>query len=361
MKGTMISLGSGSSMMTLNEMEKYFDEVEHLDIRNIDIEMNSSSCEILYNNTPIPKYDCIYAKGSFRYAALLQTITSTLGTSTYMPIRPYAFETGHDKLLTQLLLQQKKIPMPATYLSSTVIAAKKILKRLNFPIIMKFPHGAQGKGVMFAESIASANSILDALHALKQPFILQEYVDTDGIDMRLIVVGDKVVAAMKRIAGSDDKRANIHAGGRGEALNPDSITKKIAVKAAKAMGCDICAVDMLESPKGPLVIEINLSPGLQGISAATKINVADIIAKFLAQRAREYSNTQKSTKSEKLLEDLDTGNGHSTKEILSMIDFRGERMLLPKVVSRITGFNEDDEYCIRCKKGKVSIKKFDIS
>ncbi|MCF7861906.1 RimK family alpha-L-glutamate ligase [Candidatus Woesearchaeota archaeon] len=360
MKSAIISLGSGSSMMTLNEMEKYFDEVEHLDIRNIDIEMNSSSCEILYNNEPIQRYDCIYAKGSFRYAALLQTITSTLNSSAYMPIRPFAFEIGHDKLLTQLLLQQQNIPMPATYLSSTVTAAKKILKRLNFPIIMKFPHGTQGKGVMFAESIASANSILDALQALKQPFILQEYVDTDGVDMRLIVVGDKVVAAMKRIAGADDKRANIHAGGRGEAFSPDSITKKIAIKAAKAMGCDICAVDILESPKGPLVIEINLSPGLQGITAATKINVADHIAKYLAEKAKELVDMKKSTTSEKILEDLDTGNGHSTKEILSQIDFRGERMLLPKVITKITGFNEEDEYCIRCKKGKVSIKKFDI-
>ncbi len=350
MNAAIISLGSGSSMMTLNEMEKYFDEVDHLDIRNMDVNLESKKIKILYDNKPIKQYDCIYAKGSFRYASILQVVTATLCKNTYMPIKDWAFNIGHDKLLTQLLLQRHNIPMPTTYLSATITAAKKILKRLNFPIIMKFPHGTQGKGVMFADSLASANSVLDALHALKQPFIIQEYVDTDGVDMRLIVIGDKVVAAMKRIAGSDEKRANIHSGGHGEPFEPDSITKKIAIKAAKGIGCDICAVDMLESAKGPLVIEVNLSPGLQGITSTTNINVAKNIAKYLSEQTKKISDKEKVEESSKIMHDLDLSN-NNTQEILTQIDFRGDRMLLPKVVTTIAKFNEDTEYVIKCNKG----------
>ena len=93
---------------------------------------------------------------------------------------------------------------------------KELLTKVNYPIVMKFPEGTQGKGVMFADSISSASSMLDALGALRQPFIIQEYVETGGRDIRALVVGDKVIAAMCRQAQRDEKRANIHAGGSGE-------------------------------------------------------------------------------------------------------------------------------------------------
>ncbi|MCK5140446.1 MAG: ATP-grasp domain-containing protein, partial [Thermodesulfovibrionia bacterium] len=211
MRTAIISLGSKSTVMLAEAMEKYFTTVDMLDLRNIEVNL-SKEMEVLYEGKPIQKYDCIYVKGSHKYEQLLRAITASLYNKTYMPIKPIAFNIAHDKIYTQINIQQNKTPMPTTYLSATIPAAKNILKKVNYPIIMKFPHGTQGKGVMFADSFASASSILDALDTLKQPFLIQEYIETGGVDIRVIVVGDKVVAAMKRRAEIGEKRANIHAG-----------------------------------------------------------------------------------------------------------------------------------------------------
>ena len=290
LRAAIISLGSESSEMTGEAMKKYFSEVEELDIRKIDINISGRAAEILYEGKPIGEYDCVYVKGSFRYAQLLQTLTSILERKCYMPISADAFTIAHDKLLTHLELQKHNIPMPKTYVSSTVVAAKKILEKMKYPIMMKFPHGTGGKGVMFADSYASASSLLDALSALRQPFIIQEYVETGGTDIRAIVVGNRVVASMRRKASTLEARANFHVGGTGELVELDSLTKKIAVDVAKAIRAEICAVDILESARGALVIEANISPGLQLISATTKVNVADIISKFLYERTLELKS-----------------------------------------------------------------------
>ncbi len=244
MRAAIISLESKSSIMTADAMKKYFDSVDSINIKNVEVTLGSKGLSVLYNDKPLQKYDCIYAKGSFRYAPLLRSITTAFYDSVYMPLKPNAFTVGHDKLLTHLALQYYKIPMPNTYVISTSSAAKKILKEIKYPVILKFPHGTQGKGVMFAESYAAASSMLDAIDTLKQPFLIQEYVETEGADIRAIVVGDRVVAAMKRKAEGEEKRANIHAGGKGEALVLDAHTKKIAVSTAKAIGAEVCAVDI---------------------------------------------------------------------------------------------------------------------
>ena len=175
MKSAVISLGSKSSVMVIDAMKKYFDSVDNINLKNVEVNLSGGKPEVLYEGKPIEKYDCVYLKGSFRYVPLLRSIATALHGITIMPITPEAFTVGHDKLLTQLVIQQHKIPMPKTYLASTTEAAKKILKKVNYPIIMKFPHGTGGKGVMFADSFASASSLLDALEALRQPFIIQEY------------------------------------------------------------------------------------------------------------------------------------------------------------------------------------------
>jgi len=155
MKIALMSLGSKSSLMTLEALKKYFDTVEDINIKNVEVTLGSKGLSILYNGKPLKKYDCIYAKGSFRYAPLLRSITTALYGTTYMPIKPNTFTIGHDKLLTHLALQYYKVPMPDTYVISSVDAAKKILKKVKYPIILKFPHGTQGKGVMIADSFCS--------------------------------------------------------------------------------------------------------------------------------------------------------------------------------------------------------------
>ncbi|MBW2992061.1 RimK family alpha-L-glutamate ligase [Candidatus Woesearchaeota archaeon] len=359
MKAALISLRSKSSDMTVEAMRNYFDDVDDLDIRNLEVNLGVKAMELLYNGAPLKNYDCVYAKGSFRYAPLLASASSIMqNKGVYMPIDARSFTISHDKLLTHIELQKNNIPMPKTYLSSTPEAAKELLEKLNYPVIMKFPQGTQGKGVMIADSLKGAKSMLDALSALKQPFIIQEYIETEGVDIRAIVVGERVVAAMKRKATGEEIRANIHAGGKGEACELDSHTKKIAIETAKAVGAEICGVDILESAKGPTVIEVNISPGLQGITAATKVNVADKIAKYLFERTKSIKEGTKKAGTKKILTEL--GVETPGQEIITDLDFRGKRILLPEMISNVTKFTTHQDYAIEAKEGELRIKKFDV-
>lgn len=357
MKAALISLGSESSKWTIKSMGKFFDSVDDIDLRNIEVNLSSEKSEVLYKGKPIEKYDCIYAKGSFRYAQTLRAVTGALSPTTYMPIKAGTFTVGHDKLLTHLFLQQYKIPMPTTYLSSSPTAAKNILEKVNYPIIFKFPSGTGGKGVMYADSFPAAISLMDALETLRQPFLIQEYIETGGEDIRIIVIGDKVVAAMKRKAVVGEKRANIHSGGKGEAFLPDMHMKKIAVDAAKAIGADVCAVDLLEGVKGPLVVEVNLSPGLQGIKAATGVNVEDKIAKYLYERTKEFTERGTKKGAGEIMREMEIAKGANEQQIVTNLDFRGERILLPKLVTAMGNFNDKDEFIVKVKKDKIVIEK----
>src|SRR3989344_3401172 len=163
MKAAVMSLRSKSSKMILVAMKKYFDYVDDIDLRDVEVNLGAGKLDVLYEGKHLPQYSCIYARGSFRYAPLLRSITRTLQHSSYMPIKAETYTLGHDKLLTHLVLQHFNIPMPATYLASSTRAAKKILNEIVYPIVLKFPHGTGGKGVMFAERVAAASSMLDAL------------------------------------------------------------------------------------------------------------------------------------------------------------------------------------------------------
>jgi len=358
LKAAVISLGSKSSKMVIKAMQKYFKVVDSLNIKDIEVNLTPKGAGILHKGQPLEQYDCIYAKGSFRYAPLLRAITIVASQNAYMPIQPEAFTIGHDKILTHLKLQEHNVPTPHTYLSATSDSTKKVLEKINYPIIMKFPSGTQGKGVMFAESFAAASSMLDALTALRQPFLIQEYIETGSTDIRALVVGDKVIASMQRTAELGEKRANIHAGGIGTPHKIDAYMQKIAVNTAHALGADICAVDMLESVKGPLIIEANISPGLQGITEATKTDVAAKIARFLHQKTREFVSKKKKSQSAEIMREISTaGNG---QEIITNLDIRGERILLPEIVTKESKFSEKDEVVLSVKKGKLVIEKVDI-
>ncbi len=358
MKAAIISLESESSEWTVTAMQKYFSIVDNINLKEIEVHSLKNKIEILHNGNPLGKYDCIYVKGSFRYALILTAITSALFDKTYMPIAPESFDIVHDKFLTQLVLQKHNIPMPNSYFSPTLNAAKKILRKVNYPIIIKLPKGTGGKGVMFADSFPAASSMLDAIGPLKLQVVIQEYMETNSTDTRAIVVGDKVVASYQRKATEGEKRANIHMGGVGIKCILDEKTKKVAIKTAKALKSDICAVDILETPLGPFVIEANLSPGLQGVTKYTKIDVADIIAKFLYKKASEFKDKGKVQDASKIFADLGIkATSDEIKEIITNVDFRGNRILLPELITKITRFDEKDELVIRADKGRLSVEK----
>lgn len=362
MKAAVVSLGSVSSIWTVDAMKKYFDQVDNINIKYLEISFSGKKATILYKGKPMDHYDCIFAKGSFRYANVLETLSILRGTECYMPIIPSAFTVAHDKLLTQLELQKHNIPMPKTYMAATVGAARSILERMNYPIIMKFPHGTQGKGVLFAESYPSASSILDALSYLRQPFIIQEYVETGQTDIRAFVIGDEVVAAYQRKSNGKEARANIHAGGTGSQIELTDECRRMAIQAAKALGADMCGVDILMSHKGPVVIEVNLSPGLQGITEYTGIDVADAIAKFLYEQTKETHALKTNVSADEILSGIDKMKPVSSKEetLITTLDFRADRVLLPEVVTRSAKLSENQNYEFIIKGGKITIEKFDM-
>lgn len=356
-RAAVISLGSKSSQMTIDAMKQYFESVDNLNIKQLEVNISGRDAAVLYEGEPLKEYDCILAKGSFRFAPLLSSVTSLLQDNTVMPIVESAFTVAHDKLLTHLALQRENIPMPRTYIAATSEAAKKVMKKMNFPIIMKFPQGTQGKGVVFADSYSSGSSILDALTALRQPFILQEFVETGGEDIRALVVGDRVVAAMKRKASATEKRANLHAGGVGEPVILDGVTERIAVKTAKALNASICGVDILMGAKGPVVIEANISPGLQGITSTTGIDVPDKIAKHLFDLTQERKGHAREKQKEKILDGVDE---KKNDVLMTSLDFRGNRVLLPEIMTKRCNFREDDLYEIKSTPGKLHITRMDI-
>ena len=354
MKIAMFSMGSESSKRIIEALKEHFDEVTHFDVRRVEMRIGKGKPELFYEEKELnEEFDCVYLKSSFRYAVMLKALASYYDGHAYMPIAPEAFTIVHDKVYTHISLEKAGVKTPETYITPSVKEAKNSLDKLNFPIILKIPGGTHGKGVMFAESPAAAAGILDTLSELRQAVMLQAYIETGGRDLRAIVVGDKVVATMGRKAAKNEKRANVHAGGTTEAVELDSHAKKMAVKAAKALKAEICAVDILESVKGPLVLEANISPGLQGIMAATKRDIPTDIAKFLAKETKEFLNEKKSEEhAEKLIEET-----NEAQQIITKLDFRGDRVLLPEVVSKMASLKEDQEVILKISKGKVELEK----
>lgn len=360
MNAALISLGSKSSEWTYNEMLKVFDEVDLIDVRKIEVDISNKPL-ILYDGKPMPHYDCVYAKGSYKYAMILRAIIDVIQSyqhKVYSPIAADSYTNGHDKILTHLKLLHNQIPTPITHIAASPNAAKNILEKMDYPIIMKIPSGTQGKGVMFADSFAAASSMLDTLTTLKQPFLIQEYIETASKDLRVIVIGGEVVATMGRQGSSEEKRANIHAGGTGKVVSVSEEVKRIAIKSAKIMNADICAVDILDSElKGPLVIEVNLSPGLQGITKATGINVAKKIADFLAMKTSEILEKSEKEKTKNVMDDLEKNSNDSCVSIITNLSARGAKLILPEIAHKMSKITDDTEVELKICPGSIVINK----
>ncbi|MFH1332025.1 MAG: RimK family alpha-L-glutamate ligase [archaeon] len=355
MKLAVISLGGPTSRNIISEASKLFDVADNIDIRKVDVEMGSEGLAVLNEGKRLPHYDCVYVRGSYKYALLQSSITSALYGKCYMPLHSNSFTSGHDKLLTFLELQRCNLPMPTTYVSATTNSAKQLFNNIRYPIIIKIPKGTQGRGVMVADSVQSARSMIDALDAFNQPYIIQEFLETDASDIRAIVCGDKVVACMRRRNPSPAEfRANIHQGGVGESCNLNFDAEQVAVRAARALKCDICAVDMLEYNGKMHVIEVNLSPGLEGINAALDTNVAVPLAKFLYEKAKDFVEVKRNGDFNNVVKKI------GSQEMISNLSIRGGIIRLPELITKITGFTPDDDVKIVISKGNLMIHKYDL-
>lgn len=299
MKIAIISLHGESSELLAEECKNYFKKVDSLDIRNFEVKLSDKGVDVAYKNKDLENYDCIYIRGSFKYALIQRSITRALSNKTYIPMEPKSFTLGHDKFLTLLELQKNKISIPKTYYAATNKIAHNLIEKAKYPILMKVARGTHGKGVMIAETEKSAKTILDLLEEFKEPYLIQEFVKTKGTsDIRVLVAGNKVIAAYKRKAAENEIRTNIHVGGKRKTHKLTKEEKKLAIQSAKTVGADICGVDILNAKK-PSVIEVNLSPSLTNLEDVTGKNVIKEVAKALYEGTKNFKESKRRIKKKK--------------------------------------------------------------
>ncbi|MEW6745121.1 MAG: 30S ribosomal protein S6--L-glutamate ligase [Planctomycetota bacterium] len=199
-----------------------------------------------------------------------------------------AITRARDKLRCLQLLSRSRLPVPRTVMTRSPDDLHHAIEVVGGPpVVLKFLAGAQGVGVMLVESQQSAESVLEALWGIDENVLVQEYIaEAAGHDQRFFVVGGAVVAAMKRQARDGDFRSNLHRGGWGEALEPKGAEVEIALRTAAAIEIEVAGVDILLARRGPLVMEVNASPGLEGIELATGCDLASSIVEY-AERKHE--------------------------------------------------------------------------
>ncbi|MCR9144089.1 MAG: RimK family alpha-L-glutamate ligase [bacterium] len=195
---------------------------------------------------------------------------------------------SRDKLRSLQILSRFDVGIPATEFVRDKHDVLPAIERVGgAPVIIKLLEGTQGVGVILADSVKVAQAIIETLQSTKQNVLIQKFVaESKGKDLRAFVVGDRVVGAMRRIAQGDEFRSNVHRGGRVEKVQLDSVYEETAVRAAQIMGLRVAGVDMLEGKDGPSIMEVNSSPGLEGIEAATGSDIAGSIVDYVADNVQ---------------------------------------------------------------------------
>ncbi len=199
-----------------------------------------------------------------------------------------AISRSRDKLRSLQLLARRGIGLPVTgFAHSTQYTQDLISLAGGAPLVIKLLEGTQGIGVVLAETDKAAESVIEAFRGLKENILVQEFIkEAQGADIRCFVVGDKVVAAMKRQGKEGEFRSNLHRGGKASVVRLTPEERSTASRAARIMGLNVAGVDLLRSNHGPVVMEVNSSPGLEGIETATDKDVADLIIQFIEKQAK---------------------------------------------------------------------------
>ncbi|TNE99707.1 MAG: 30S ribosomal protein S6--L-glutamate ligase [Deltaproteobacteria bacterium] len=199
-----------------------------------------------------------------------------------------AIGRSRDKLRSLQILSQKGLPLPKTSFANSTEQTEKLIDLVGgAPTVVKLLEGSQGRGVVLAETKKASESLIDAFRELHANFLVQEFIkDANGSDIRCFVVGDKVVGSMMRQAKEGEFRSNIHRGGIGMPVKITAEERRVAVAAAKAMRLNMAGVDIIRSGSGPKILEVNSSPGLEGIENAIKKNIAGEVIRFVEKNYR---------------------------------------------------------------------------
>jgi ribosomal protein S6--L-glutamate ligase len=293
MRIAILSKGPGNySTKRLKEVAKLRGhDVEIINYTKCYAKIEKSNPVVNYDGQDLTGFDAIIPRIATSYTRYGSAIVRQFEMQgVYTPISSIAIVRSRDKLRSLQLLARAGVGIPKTVVARSSADAEDLIDELGgAPVIIKLARGTHGNGVVLAETKKAAKSVLQAFYVMSEDgtnILLQEFVkESAGTDIRAFVVGGKVVASMKRQSLDDDFRSNLHQGGEGQVIKLTEEERKTAIKAAKAMGLNVCGVDMMRSERGPLVLEVNASPGF-GIEKVTKRDVATSIIEYIEQNAK---------------------------------------------------------------------------
>lgn len=266
--------------------------IDVIDYLSCYMNITSSTTNVHIGGEVASEYDAIIprigAKRTFYGAAVVRQFELMGAFSINTSI---SITRSRDKLRSLQLMSKEGIGMPITGFAHSPDDVGDLIKLVGgAPLVIKLLEGTQGVGVVLAETKKAAESVIQAFMGLKANIIVQEFIkESSGSDIRCLVIGNRVVAAMKRQAEPGEFRSNLHRGGAATAVKISKEEREAAIKATKVMGLKFAGVDLLRSDRGPLIMEVNSSPGLEGIETATGVDVADLVIEFLEKSSRKPS------------------------------------------------------------------------
>jgi ribosomal protein S6--L-glutamate ligase len=259
-------------------------QVKVLNTLRFAIDLSGPEPDLQFRGKPLSYYDAILPRigNSITYFGTA-VVRQFEQMDVYTPNPAYGIANARDKLRAAQILSRHNIGMPATTFVRDRADVVPAIERVGgAPVVIKLLEGTQGIGVILAPDLKVAEAIIETLQSTTQQVLIQHFVkESKGRDIRALVVGDRVVAAMRRVAKGDEFRSNVHRCGSVEPVELDESYQETAVRAAQIMGLRVAGVDMLEASDGPQVMEVNSSPGLEGIESATKLDVAGAIIDYI--------------------------------------------------------------------------------
>lgn len=262
-------------------------DVRVLNTLRFAIDLSGPEPDLQYRGRPLSDYDAILPRvgASITYFGTA-VVRQFEQMDVYTPNTANGISNARDKLRATQILSRHNIGMPATAFVRNRVDVRPAIERVGgAPVVIKLLEGTQGIGVILAPEVKTAEAIIETLQSTNQNVLIQHFVsESRGRDIRALVVGDRVVAAMRRTASGDEFRSNVHRGGSVAAVDLSPEYEQAAVRSAQIMGLKVAGVDMLEGADGPLVMEVNSSPGLQGIETATQLDVAGAIIDYIANQ-----------------------------------------------------------------------------
>lgn len=294
-----IILSRGPQLYSTQSLEKAalnrHHQVEVVDHMRCNLMIEKGRPRIYYDNRPLINIDAVIPRiGASVTTPGAAVIKQLEMMNIFTVARSEALLLARDKLKCLQKLARVNIDVPRSIFINSVEGVAHLIKSsFGLPVIIKLVQSTHGSGVVIAESSKSAVSAIGAFLKLGQRVIVQEFIsEANGQDIRAFVVGDRVVGAMRRTAGEGEFRSNLHLGATAEVIKLSPQEEKLAIRSVKIMGLNVAGVDILRSKRGPLVMEVNASPGLEGIETITKVDIAGKIIEFVERKVPKYKTTK---------------------------------------------------------------------